>query len=365
MAIMLEAGDEVTAPSNNNLDRSSITGNRFTWTGSDMKSITHGLFTGHNINVVVKYNYLHHVPMGIIRKSTNNMVNTSGGVAYNIFKSPNVGIVVKGMSGECIYNNTLYQDRNTSETGRGLIDIYSNADITPNSVSHDTRILNNIFYTKYQTYSINVMDKESLTGLMCDYNIYYCENGSPMFNAGGSVKTFAEWQALGYDTHSKVINPNFKNFVNFVPAARLDYGTDLGTSWAEGLAVTAKWGTTDPETVMQNGTWQVGAIIYEEIVVTPHPIQVPSYTGSVISNATPAQIELLFSLALAALVPATSAFSVIVNSTSRTVVQLLSREQRLSLPWQVHLYKVMPLLSLTQSLLLTLYRPPPVDRQHL
>ena len=105
-----------------------ITGNKFIWSGTDMTSITHGLFTGHNINVVIKYNYLDHVPMGIIRKSATNMINTTGGVAYNIVKNPNVGIVVKGMTGVCIYNNTLYQDRTTSETGRGLIDIYSNSD---------------------------------------------------------------------------------------------------------------------------------------------------------------------------------------------------------------------------------------------
>ena len=119
--------------------------------------------------------------------------------------------------------------------------------------------------------------------------------------------------------HSKVVNPNFRDFVNFVPALRLDYGTDLGSAWAEGLSVTAKWGTTNPETSMQNGAWQVGAMIYKEVVITPPHVQVPSYTGSVISTAAPARIELTFSLALAALVPATSAFSVMVNGSSRGV----------------------------------------------
>ncbi len=284
---MLQAGDETEAANNNNLDGATITGNRFTWTGTDMKSITHGLFTGHNINVNIKYNYLDHVPMGIIRKSTTNMVNASGGVAYNIIRSTNVGIVVKGMSGVNIYNNTLYQDRSTTETGRGLIDIYTNQDVTPVSVSHNTRIYNNIFYTKYGTACINVMDVESLTGLQSDYNIYYCETGSPRFRVAGSLKTFEEWQAMGYDTHSRVVNPNFKDFVNFVPAARLDYGTNLGTTWAVGLSVNAKWGTTDPEKATQNGTWQVGAIIYKEVViVTPPPNQPP-----VISLSSPTKSE--------------------------------------------------------------------------
>jgi len=266
---MLQAGDEVAGVNNNNLDGATITGNRFTWSGSDKTSITHGLFTGHNTDVFIRYNYLDHVPMGIIRKSTTNMTNNTGGVAYNIIRSTNVGIVVKGMSGVLICNNTLYQDRTTTETARGLVDVYTNADVTPNSVSHGTVIHNNIFYTKYETVSINIMDRESLTGLVSDYNVFYCETGSPRFRVAGSLKTFAEWQAMGYDKHSVVINPEFADFINFVPGKRLDYGTDLGSEWQEGLSVNARWGAVDPETTLQNGNWQVGAVIYDEATTEP------------------------------------------------------------------------------------------------
>ena len=170
---MLQAGDEGIASTNNNLDGAVITGNKFVWTGSDMKSITHGLFTGQNINTVIRYNYLDRVPMGIIRKSANNMVNTAGGVAYNIVKSGAVGINIKGMSNVNVYNNTLYTDRTTSETWRGLIYIYTHIDVTPNSVSHGTKIYNNIFYTKHQTYCIQIDDIESTIRLESDYNIFY------------------------------------------------------------------------------------------------------------------------------------------------------------------------------------------------
>src|SRR5512133_1669134 len=44
---LLQAGDEGARSTNNKLDGSIITGNKFTWTGSDMKVIPHGLFTGH------------------------------------------------------------------------------------------------------------------------------------------------------------------------------------------------------------------------------------------------------------------------------------------------------------------------------
>ena len=314
---MLQAGDEGIASTNNNLDGAVITGNKFVWTGTDMKSITHGLFAGQNINNVIKYNYLDRVPMGIIRKSANNMINTAGGVAHNIVKSGAVGINIKGMSNVNVYNNTLYTDRTTSETWRGLVYIYTNTDVTPRSVSHGTKIYNNIFYTKYQTYCIQIADTESAIGLESDYNIFYCETGSPLFYYCGSVKTFAQWQALGYDTHSRVINPNFKDLVNFVPAARLDYGKDLGSEWAKGLSVNARWGTTDPETANQNGKWQVGAIVYKEVVTQPAPI--PVYTGSIINNATPSMLEMTYSLTLANIVPAASAFTVKVNNVTRNV----------------------------------------------
>ena len=315
---MLQAGDDVVSSTNNNLDGEVITGNKFTWDGNDMACITHGLFAGNNINALIKYNYLAYVPMGIIRKSSSNMTDSDGGIAYNIVKSGAVAINIKGISNIHIYNNTLYTDRITSQTWRGLVYVYTNTDVTPNSVSHNTKIFNNIFYTKYQTYCIQVGDSESLTGFESDYNIFYCETGEPLFSYCGSKKTFSEWQALGYDTHSKVINPNFRDFINFAPAERLDYGISLGSSWTEGLSVNAKWGTTSPETASQNGQWQVGAVLYKAVTI-PEPVQVPVYTGSVINDPTPARLEMTFNLSLANIVPVTTSFAVTANGSSRSV----------------------------------------------
>ena len=266
LGYMLLAGDEGSTANNNNLDNAVITGNRFNWTGTNMTVITHGLFTGHQRNIVIKYNYLNNVPMGVIRKSSNNMSDTGGAIAYNIIKGGTVGINIKGLSNVKIYNNTLYTDRTTSETWRPLIYIYKNTDRGNNSAASGTNIYNNIFYTKYQTFAITISQTECLTDFKCDYNIYWCENGAPRFNIADSVKTFAEWQALGYDTHSVVINPDFKDFINFVPKARLNYGMTLESTWKHGLSTDAVWGTSDPETSSQNGKWQVGARIYKESV---------------------------------------------------------------------------------------------------
>jgi len=258
---LLQAGDEGVSGSNNNLDGEVITGNKFTWNGTDPTSITHGVFTGYNINAILKYNYLDNVPMGLLRKS-NGMNNTSGGVAYNIVINPKTACVAKGINNVNIYNNTFYSSKTTSETWRGLVDIYTNTDGGLNARSTGTKIFNNIFYTKHKILNIKIYENECLPGFESDYNLFWCEEGEPVFEIAGVLKTFTQWQALGYDTHSVVINPNFIDFTDFVPGARLDYGTNLGTNWEKGLSVAAVWGLTDPETANQNGAWQVGARIY-------------------------------------------------------------------------------------------------------
>lgn len=268
---ILQAGDETPGLNNNHLDGAVITGNRFIWNGTDGNSWTHALFTGYNINVVIKYNYLKNTPNGIQRKS-NGMTDQLGVIAYNIVNNPKVGIVVKGMNDVRIYNNTLYSERTLAQTSRGLIDIHTNIDNGLNAPSTGTKIYNNIFYTKYGTLSINVIDQASLAGFESDYNVFYCESGSPRFNAGGSFKTFSEWQALGYDQHSVVIDPGFSNFTDFVPSERLDYGTNLGEAFIEGLSIDAVWSYVSPRTAVQNDKWQVGARIYEGEVIIEEPL---------------------------------------------------------------------------------------------
>lgn len=267
---MLQAGDDELNSDHNNLDGEIITGNKLVWNGTNISgTITHGIFTGYNINAVVKYNYLNKVPMAIIRKS-NGMTNTSGGVAYNIVnRTGATALAIKGMNGVLVYNNTFFSDEvvytapDKPGTWRGLVDIYTNTDITPNGSSSGTKIKNNIFYTKFQIYNIMIYDDACLSGFESDYNVFYCEAGTPMFNYLGTAKTFAQWQALGYDTHSIVLNPNFNNFTDFVPAVRLDYGTNLGSTWQTGLSTTAVWQVgSSPATTDQNGIWQVGARIY-------------------------------------------------------------------------------------------------------
>ena len=268
---MLQAGNEGNGPENNMLDESVITGNYFDWNGANLYGSVHGCFTGYQKDVVVKYNYLDSTPMGVIRKSFG-MANTPGRgvVGYNIFKNNGLtSVVIKGMQNVNVYNNVFYSNQHmyvgpNDGTWRGIVEIYPNEDITPMSdYSTGTKIKNNIFYTTNQIYNIHVYYAGDLAGFESDYNVFYCEAGTPIFNYLGQRRTFAEWQALGYDTHSVVINPNFIDTVNFVPSARLDYGTNLGEELKAGLSTTATWTLgSSPTTTNQNGAWQVGARIY-------------------------------------------------------------------------------------------------------
>ena len=136
---LLQAGDENPASTNNNLDGEIITGNRFVWNGTDETSMTHALFTGFNLDVVIKYNYLLNTPNGIQRKSAG-MTDENGVIAYNIIKNAKLGVAVKGISGIRIYNNTFYSDKTSAQTWRGLIDIYTNTDNGLSAPSKGTRV---------------------------------------------------------------------------------------------------------------------------------------------------------------------------------------------------------------------------------
>lgn len=263
---MLQAGDETSNSNNNNLDGQIITGNRFWWKGPNRPEIiTHGLFVGYNINSVIKYNYLQDVPYGIIFKSGTddgkNMTFTSGGCAYNICKNGKFVVRMKGINGVKVYNNTFYND---DSEGLYLVLITSNQDKRIPPPSTGTKIFNNIFYTKKNIPMITI-ETSCLTNFESDYNVFWCEAGEPRFTIDGKSITFAQWQAMGYDSHSKIVNPNFINTVTFVPSQRLDFGKDLGIEWKTGLSISAKWVVGEsPATTDQNGKWQVGAIVNDK-----------------------------------------------------------------------------------------------------
>jgi hypothetical protein len=291
---MLEAGFESPSAYTNNLHGEQIIGNHFNWVGNqDANTITHGIFTGYNTDVKIMYNYLNYVPMGIIRKS-NGMTDTAGVVAYNIIRnSPAVGVVVKGMNGVRIYNNTFYSEDSLYVgpgigTWRGLIDVYKND--SPVADAKYVKIKNNIFYTKNRIINVNVMDTACLQGFECDYNTYWCETGEPMFRIAGVDLTLTQWRQRGYDIHSQLRDPYFIDTESLVPSWRVEWGTP--TEFNMGIAANARWVVgQDLPLVAQNGLyWQQGARVYEGgmvifyekgYVISGDTINIPLKTGKV------------------------------------------------------------------------------------
>jgi hypothetical protein len=186
-----------------------------------------------------------------------------GNICYNIFKDTKYAMPEKGYDGSRIYNNIFYTGVDfsfsyqlsikSSDTG-GFDSPYPN--------SKNTDVKNNIFYATGNTIAINL---ENTEGFQCDYNIYYWEsttNHEPIFRVNGSGVSWDQWRAMGYDTHSVILNPLFDD--KLVPNERLDYGVALGSEYSYGLSVGSEWTIGQHiDTTMQNGTWQVGAYVYK------------------------------------------------------------------------------------------------------
>ena len=261
---MLLAGDETPLPTNNMLDGEVIIGNKLTWNGTGTSGLE-GMQVGYNKNQVVMYNYFDKPYYSIVFKAGTStgvgMVSTSGGFAYNIIKNSTIGIRIKGMSGVNVFNNTLYDDIHTNVAG--MIYITANTDQPVAAAAIGTKIKNNIFYMQYPIRAISIAQVCISSTFECDYNVYYCSTGSPMFEIGSTQYTFTQWKALGYDTHSLIINPNFINATTLIPSVRLDYGISIGSNWQTGLSTTAVWTVgVPPSTMAQNGIWQVGAYVF-------------------------------------------------------------------------------------------------------
>lgn len=251
----LQIGSDNSGSYDNNLDGAVVSGNLL-YTSTARGS--HGMMAGYNIDYHIRHNYIDGTPYGVVAEGDDAMTYTEGGVYYNIIKNNQTNcMAIGGTIGLPIYNNTFYSNRTSSSTSCIIRISYK---------AENTIIKNNIFYATRNHYMIN-LDEESLATLDCDYNVYYVEDGDhqPTFrnSTSGATYTFAQWQALGHDEHSVVVNPNFTDTINFAPSLRLDYGVDLvDSNYDYGLSPVSEWtvGVT-PDLIKQDANWQVGATL--------------------------------------------------------------------------------------------------------
>lgn len=227
-----------------------ITGNKINQR-ADYTGTPHSILVGYNKGATIKYNYFDGNAYGIVLKSLG-LDNTNGIVAYNYFYNNDFAIRCKGVLNTKIYNNTFYD----ITAGNYLIYIDDGG-----GVGTGTKIKNNIFYAVGNLNPIFVA-ANCTTDFECDYNIYYSENDVINFNRGGITYTFAQWQALGYDIHSQVVDPNLIN--NLYPTIPIS-GVNLESSYEDGLDIITDWGDSNntPNVVnkKQTALWGVGAFV--------------------------------------------------------------------------------------------------------
>lgn len=179
----------------------------------------------------------------IVKSYITGQTHDNSSVSYNVITSK--GLIFRNISNASIIGNTIVDDLVIDEQEVG-------------QASDNITVKNNIIKNETGNFFINATNA---TNLVSDHNIF---DGAKSFNYLGVTKTFAEWQALGFDTNS--LNQSANLTIGLWPTTPISIGENLGASYEDGLNISTNWGsaTTIPSVVTkkQTGTnWQVGAYI--------------------------------------------------------------------------------------------------------
>jgi uncharacterized repeat protein (TIGR02059 family) len=216
-----------------------------------------------------------------------------------------------------VWNNTLFaHNHNIKANVWGNLSIVSECtvDVRNNIISEDLPYSSSI-----DTWNV-ISDSKTETNVSwakLDYNLYYhpvTNHGSERgFMAGDlGYYTTAQWATFKTD------HPTFESHSPtpadplFTSTAAYDMTLASGSP-AIGKGTPIAMVTTDILGNLRSTTApSLGA--YEYITSA-----VPTYSSSVVTNATPSILDMTYNLSLANIVPASSAFTVMVNSVARTV----------------------------------------------
>jgi uncharacterized repeat protein (TIGR02059 family) len=132
-------------------------------------------------------------------------------------------------------------------------------------------------------------------------------------STGSKYRTLASWQSFtSQDRNSR------KSPVSVSDTSKIDFYYNPTTS-------NKTYALAQPM-IDVRGTKYAGSVTllpYRSVILLPDPNPytppVPSFSGAVVENSSPSVIALTYSLNLVNVIPAASAFAVIVNGTSRTV----------------------------------------------
>jgi hypothetical protein len=226
--------------------------------------ITHTIYVGFQPNAIVRYNYVNGGGINYIIKGSVATANTTGYVAYNVSVNAHAqDFFIKGISGYMIYGNTAYKNN-----GVLLANIARCIYLTSNlggDESNNTLIRNNILIDESNGSSI-LIDILTATGVVSNNNVMYNAVGFYGNTSASTNRSFAQWQALGFDANSTDSNIPFNDVATFKmwPVTPV-VGADLGAAFDDGLDITTNWGTTllSPTIVtrQQSSNWQTGAYV--------------------------------------------------------------------------------------------------------
>lgn len=234
---------------------------------NDALAAPHGIFVGFQAGDV-KVNYNRNIGVGssYVFKGNNTDYAVSD-CGYNLSVNDFIGLVLSGSKNVFTHNKIIINPKQ-----KAFI-LYAN--VAPNGSTGAT-------VKNYIVVSPSVIlwdvDQYSLSGLNTDYNIYYCPIAKP-FIVAGVAKTFAEWQSLGYDTHSVMLSSlaeakalfvdyDNMNFALSANSAAIGFGQNLGEPYNVGLDASTDFGskTRLPSVVTKLqpavGGWDCGPYIH-------------------------------------------------------------------------------------------------------
>jgi len=263
-------------------DNTEIIGNRMIGgylAAPSVEGSLHGLIAGCGINNIIKYNFISHCRFGLVVKTGTQQAYTSGGVSYNLLRNNVDGIYFRGVGGAKCYNNTIINDVAISAREfLACVNCDENS-VLPGNYSENIIIRNNIMICTAPTSVLIKLDVHAAAnGCTSDYNIFYSTKAKPfIIGNAGNEKTWVEWQALGYDTHSimlttldqvRALFTDFDNgdFTLKSGSQAIGSGVDLGVNYNTGLAASTSFGSSEKVPVIatkqQSASWDIGAYIH-------------------------------------------------------------------------------------------------------
>ncbi len=223
-----------------------------------------------------------------------------------------------------VNNNTLF-DNGSGDSDIGGQILFVHDTYSPDDPIRNVSMNNNIFFAKTiqeRVIAFSTADNDISSFGTADFNCYakpidnsfIAKTWEGGWNSISTNRSLSNWQSYTGKDRNSYISP-----ISLTDVSKIRFEYNASTS--------NKVISLDGSYIDVKGTKYSGSITllpYTSVVliVDPNPSAPPSapvYVSSAIENGAPSIIELTYNLTLANIIPATSAFSVQVNSAARSV----------------------------------------------